>query len=145
MISIIVVLLCQQTRRGRTELLLIIIGLDFHEVADLLSVWSMEFRNWFSGQLIGAFITGHNHNWPTAATAPQGRANQGIWLLRDKELRTGGKWRELMMTGQRRKMTNINSSRKTVPAGIISYPSTICFVSFSFSFFLLRHCQWPSP
>lgn len=45
MISIIVGLLCQHTRRGRTELLVIIIGPGFHEVADLLSVWSMELRN----------------------------------------------------------------------------------------------------
>lgn len=35
MISI-VDLLCQQTRRGRTELPGVVIGLDFHKVADLL-------------------------------------------------------------------------------------------------------------
>ena len=144
MISIIVGLLCQHTRRGRTELLVIIIGPGFHEVADLLSVWSMELRNWFLGELIGAFIAGGDHNWPTVATAPQGHAHQGLWLLRDKELRTGGKWRQLMMTGKRRKMININSSRKAAPAGILSYPSTV-YRSFLFFFFSLRNCEWPSP
>lgn len=38
------------------------------------------------------------------------------------------------MTGKRRKMININSSRKAAPAGILSYPSTVCR-SFLFFFF----------
>ena len=143
MISIIVGLLCQHQKR-KNRMTGNIIGPDFHEVADLLSVWSMELRNWFPGELIGDFITGGDRNWPTPATAPQGHANQGtphghvnqgLCLLRDKELRTGGKWRELMVTGKRRKMISINSSRKTIPAVILSYPSTVCFVSLSFSFF----------
>lgn len=45
MVSITVGLLCQQTRRGRTELLVVVIVPDFHEVADLLPVWSIELRN----------------------------------------------------------------------------------------------------
>lgn len=39
-----------------------------------------------------------------------------------------------MMTGKRRKMININSSRKAAPAGILSYPSTV-YRSFLFFFF----------
>lgn len=95
MISIIVSLSCQQTRREGTELLPPVVDPDFHEEVDLLLCNGGGVENRTQGLIpsedLGAFISGDNHGWPTAATPYQQNANQSLRLLRDKDLRTGGK------------------------------------------------------
>lgn len=80
--------------KERIELLSAVVDPDFHEEVDLLlyngGCVEIRTQGLIPSEALGAFISGDNHDWPTAVTSYQQNANQSLSF--DTDLKTGGKW-----------------------------------------------------